>query len=199
MDDTVGIGDLACVGGNRGLNDNRAVGYTGHEIVDINRTRSEILSQHLLTRTAGSSHFLLVVEVTEARGLVDIVVHRHLGLDRGLQVGIAILGQEVAAHLRIGIESAHEVGGRGIVSHTHRDGTCTVETDLVINAQHGHSLQVIDSGTVEHFADGITTAAVNLDLLRVVEAHGTKFIISDLIHTILRNGDFHPFARCELG
>ena len=196
---TVGIAHGRRVGGKSGVDDYRAVGQAGQVIVHLEVTRREVLTQHFLTRVGERHQFLLVVVEVQARGLVNIVVDRNGCHVYGMDIAGVVLNQEIATHLRIGIEHTREVGSGGAVRHRIGNRATAVKTNLVAFTQHGDSLQVVGGTAVQHLTDAVTAVAVDLHLGRVVETHRTQFLIRDFIHTILRNRNLHPIAGGESG
>ena len=140
-----------------------------------------------------------MVEVVHARGHVHILAQLGHSLRVRIQVRRGILGEEIAAHLRIWVENAGIVRQRGVIGQAKRDRTVAVETDLVIGAQYGHRPQVIDGSTVEFLVDGIATRAIDVDLLWIVETHPSQLVVGDFIDATLGNRYFDPFARSEFG
>ena len=57
----------------------------------------------------------------------------------------------------------------------------------------------INGGTIQDLIDLGATATEDAHLVGIGETHLTKFIVSDLVHTIFGNADLHPLAGGKFG
>ena len=138
--------------------------------------------------------------VAHAVGIVDIGAETYLRLAVHHILGGTFLGQEIAAHLGIGIELALEIRpGVQVIREDEIDGAISIETELVVVTHHGNGCQVIDDRAIEHLVDAAAAETVQTYRRGVVEAHGAKLVIGNLVHTRLGNGYLYPLACCKLG
>ena len=135
----------AHVGSDDGVDHDGAVGQVRHIVIDEYLGSRELLTQQFLTRAADRRQLLLVEEVAQAGGRVHIVGHGHGAALRRLEVARVVLGQEVVAHQRVGVELAGIVRRARVVTQGHAHRAVGIEADLAVgNAQDGHLAQVID-------------------------------------------------------
>ena len=135
----------AHVGSDDGVDHDGAVGQVRHIVIDEYLGSRELLTQQFLTRAADRRQLLLVEEVAQAGGYVHIVRHRCSGACTGIQVRAVVLGQEVVALQRIGVELTHVAGCAVEFAQGHIHRAVGIEADLAVgNAQDGHLAQVID-------------------------------------------------------
>ena len=195
----ISINHLVWESRNCRVHDDGTVGQVWQIVVEVYPPLGEILAQHLLARIGHAHQVALVIEIIQADRIVVIGAHRHFSHFLRANVIVGLLGQEIAAHLGIGIKYTREVRVGAVVTQGEGHWTVAVETNLVARAQDGHLSQVIRCRTVELLADAVAARAVNMHLPRIAKAHLQQLIVSNLIYPVLGNHHFHPFARSELG